>query len=106
MATRNQVTTAGTNFRNALAGLANNGAFSPGERQGFAGLHLNYNAALGAFTLSPKYGDSSPHYDAPLQYAQAGSAAVPGCRPGDPGSQQPVYDNANYGAAALQAVTT
>jgi hypothetical protein len=105
MATRNQVTTAGTNFRNALAGLANNGAFSPGERQGFAGLHLNYNAALGAFTLNPRYGDSSPNYDASLQEAQNGSAAVPGCIPGNPGSQQPVYNAANNGAADLRAVT-
>ncbi len=105
MAGKAQVDGEGGKFRDALAKLASNGAFSTAERDGFARLHLFYHSRLEAFSRSPRFGDNSPYYDNPVQWAEAGSAAAPGCRPGDAASQQPVYDAANRGGDALDAVT-
>lgn len=105
MANTGQVAAECGAFRDALAALASNGSFSTAERDGFARLHLFYQSRLAAFVIHPRFGGDSPYYDNPVQWADSGSAAAPGCRPGDTASQQPVYDAANKGGDALEAVT-
>ena len=87
-----------------LNALASDGRFGDAERFGFAALHRGYFAALRGLFLSPCCGEQSDRYAPALAAATAGLAAVP--LPGDLPSQQPLYDAANAGSAALKAATT
>jgi hypothetical protein len=92
-------------FSVAIDGLANDGAFSPDEREGFALLFLKYNKALTSFQFAPAHGDASPLYDLPMATATQGVAVAAAAMPGNIASQQPVYDAVHKGAAELAAVT-
>ncbi|MDQ2762920.1 MAG: hypothetical protein M3Y22_05370, partial [Pseudomonadota bacterium] len=82
------------------------GNFSDAERDGFSRLHDFYQDRLEAFKERPRYGDDSDYYENPVHWATQGAAAVPNCHPSDTASQQPVYDAANHGGDALDAVTS
>lgn len=90
-------------FADRLNALGNDGRFGDAERFGFVALHRGYFAALRGFFLSPCCGAQNAAYDPALAAAEAGLASE--AVPGDPDSQQPLYDAANAGIAALKAVT-
>jgi hypothetical protein len=105
MAKKAELETAAVSFRDALAKLSNDAAFSDAERDSFSRLLDFYQDRLESFKTAPRYGDASDYYDTPLEYATRGAAAAAGCKPGDAASQQPTYDNANAGGDALESVT-
>ena len=105
MTTRDQVITSGDAFRDSLATLASGGAFSDAERDGFSRLLAFYADRLASFQASPRFGDSSNFYDNPLHWSDEGNRVIGNAKAGDAPSQQPIYDAANNGGDALEAVT-
>lgn len=106
MASFTDTIAAARGFESALDALAENGAFEEFERDGFRRLNYMYGSRSRAFAIKPAYGTgSSPHYDKPKGLAEAGIAACAAARPGKPATQQPVYDAAYDGGAALAEVT-
>lgn len=105
MATKSDLVDASAVFRDALATLSGDGRFSDAERAAFSSLHLFYNDRLNGFLRRPRFGDTSDYYDLPLAHARKGAARATVAAPGVPASQQPVYDHANQGGDALEAVT-
>jgi hypothetical protein len=97
MATVKDVTGAVDGFADALSGprnsgLANDGRFSPEERNAFALLNLDIRNALGEFVQRPKFGQSSAAYDSVLTIAGRGKASCADCLPGNFPSQEPTFD--------------
>jgi hypothetical protein len=90
-------------FADRLNALGNDGRFGDAERFGFVALHRGYFAALRGFFLSPCCGAQSARYDPALSAAETGLAIE--AVPGEADSQQPLYDAANAGIAALKAAT-
>jgi hypothetical protein len=105
MATVDQTLDAGRDLRNALFDLSQDGNFADFEQEGFARLQGFYHMTLERFMLSPAHGPASQHYDSPRDLAIEGVPLAAQCRPGDPTSQQPLYDKVHEAAAALKAVT-
>jgi hypothetical protein len=105
MASKSDLINDAVAFRDLLYKAATSGAFNEAERDGFTRLHDFYQDRLEAFKERPRFGEVSDYYDNALHWAAKGSAAVPGCLSGDAASQQPVYDAANQGGDALDAVT-
>ncbi|MBW6526582.1 hypothetical protein KZ813_06995 [Sphingomonas sp. RHCKR7] len=105
MATISETVKSAAAFRDQLNALADEGSYSEQERHGFFLLHLFYSDRLAGFQNAPSFGSLSPAYDNPKQWADEGSRVVAGAAPGDAPSQQPIYDAANNGGDALDAVT-
>lgn len=92
-------------FRDQLSHLANDGHFSEAEREGFRLLHLFYSDRLASFQIGARYGEESEFYENPKYWSDVGHRVAPAAKAGDVASQQPVYDAANGGGDALEAVT-
>ena len=105
MATTQEVKAAGKGFEDALYALSQDGSYSDNEREAFGLLFLMYQTSLAAFALSPAYGNDSPLYDRAHGDATRGKDACAAASAGDYPSQQPVFDEAHQGSAALKAVT-
>ncbi len=105
MAKQMEVFAAGKSLRSKLYQLSQDGHYSAAEREGFGRLMSYYHMQLERFLVAPAYGDASAKYDKPLASSQAAETKVPGCQPGAPDSQQPLYDAVHKAAEDLKAVT-
>lgn len=105
MATIQQVKAEGKKFEDALFELSQDGEYSSNERTAFGLLFLMYQTSLATFALSPAHGNVSTLYGRALGDAIQGQTACAAAKPGNPASQQPVFDEAHQGSAALKAVT-
>lgn len=105
MVTLSDIVQSGTEFRDRLAMLAADSAFSEAERNGFDLLHLFYADRLASFQIAPRHGEESDLYDDPKRWSDEGTRVARDAVPSAPATQQPIYDAANRGGDALEAVT-
>lgn len=106
MATRTALLKAGKELRAVLFGMSQNGIYAAPEREGFARLMTYYHLQLDRFLRAPCCGESSVRYDPPLSGANAAVTKSGQCKPGQPASQQPLYDAVFAAGESLTAVTT
>jgi hypothetical protein len=105
MGTKEQVRQAGGALRDSLQTVIRDGAFDPADREDFSRIHLALIRRLQRFSSSPKYGDSSPQYDAFIQNAGNATSAVRNCNPSSPSSIQNAQTQSAAASNALPSIT-